>query len=121
MPSREPATLAELSVGDYVEGKGEQVWKVIREAEKPDGRYLGLKGAGDAKQIVKADGRPITRLVYPPPTMEEAVDTVKELLGGQVIAEQRGASWVHPPHQRLRGGRQPAPRAPRALPWHRRS
>ena len=95
MPERQPTTLSALAVGDYVEGKGEQVWKVIREADKPDGRYLGLRGPGEQRQIVKADERPIVRLSYQ--TMEQAVDTVKEVLGGQVLAEQRGVSWVHPP------------------------
>lgn len=97
VPEKQHTTLSALAVGDYVEGKGGQVWKVVRSAEKPDGRYIGLTRPGE-KQIVKADERPITRLVYPKPTMEQAVDSVKEILGGQVLAESKGVSWFHPPH-----------------------
>ena len=104
MADKERVTLADLQIDDYVEGKGGQVWKVIRSTVRDDGRYVGLHRPGQKPVIQKADQRPITRLVYAkptPPTLQEAVDTVREVLGGKVLAEQVGVTWFHPPHRAL--------------------
>lgn len=101
MADRERVTLADLAIDDYVEGKGGQVWKVVRSTVKEDGRYIGLMRPGQKPVIQKADARPITRIVYAKPTLEQAVDTVKEVLGGKVLAEKVGVTYFHPPHSGL--------------------
>lgn len=96
MPQRVETTLAQLQIGDYVEGQGGVVWKVTHERNKDGEVFFGITSAdGQRKGPILADATPIVRLEYGTPLTEEQVI---EAVGGTVLATHDGPSWFHPPH-----------------------
>jgi hypothetical protein len=106
MPERIPTAWLDIEVGDYVVGKNDTVWKVIRRAVKGDGTYIGIEnGAGERKPVGPLESLKgtTTRFVYgkPTPTMEEAEGLVEKVLGGQHLAARHEHTWVHPTFEHL--------------------
>ena len=86
MPDRFPGTWADVAKGDYVESVTGDVWKVVHEVTKDDGRYLGIQNEAGEQRIIGPDlTQRVTRLVYGDVTEEQAVETVQAILGGEVL------------------------------------
>jgi hypothetical protein len=78
----QPGYWGELEVGDYLRDKTGEVWKVTERDDSNRNHLMISNRAGRHVWVMQPVIHPITRIV---PTMDEAVRTVREMLGGEVL------------------------------------